>query len=90
LIPPSLIAQLHRDRTISISVKVVPKSSRNEIVGFLADGTLKIKVTAAPEKGKANAAVCAFLAAEFGVSRKNVRIVRGETSPAKQVCISLD
>ena len=48
---------------------------------------MKVKVTAAPEKGKANAEVCELLAREFGVSRRSVEIVRGETSPVKQVVI---
>ncbi|MGI9178416.1 MAG: DUF167 domain-containing protein, partial [Pirellulales bacterium] len=39
-----------------LRVKIVPGSSRNEIVGWLGDA-LKIKVTAPPEKGKANDAV---------------------------------
>jgi uncharacterized protein (TIGR00251 family) len=68
-------------------VKVIPKSSRNEIVGILADGTLKIKVTAAPEKGKANSAVCEFLAEFFGVAKRYVEITRGETSHNKQVTV---
>ena len=68
-------------------MKVVPKSSRNEIVGLQPDGSLKVKVTAAPEKGKANAAICAFLADEFGVPKRNVEIVRGETSSVKHVKI---
>jgi uncharacterized protein len=47
---------------LDITVKVIPKSSRTELVGRLADGTWRIKVAAAPEKGKANKALCAFLA----------------------------
>jgi uncharacterized protein (TIGR00251 family) len=83
----ALKAELAERGQIALTLKVVPKSSRNEIVGFLADGSLKVKVTAAPEKGKANAEVCELLAREFGVSRRSVEIVRGETSPVKQVVI---
>jgi uncharacterized protein len=54
-------------------------------VGLLEDGTLKVKITAAPEKGKANAAICDYLAGQFGVSRRNVTLLRGETSHTKQV-----
>lgn len=70
---------------MELRVKVVPKSSRNEIVGPMADGTLKVKIAAAPEKGKANAELCAFLAKHFGVPKSAVTIVTGETSTLKRV-----
>lgn len=78
----------HRPRPLRLSVKVVPKSSRNEIVEVQADGTWRIKVAAAPEKGKANAELCEFLAKEFGVARSKVEVVTGHASPRKQVIIS--
>ena len=75
-------------RPLRLSVKVVPKSSRNEIVEVQTDGTWRIKVAAAPEKGKANAELCDFLAKEFGVARSKVEVVTGHTSQRKQVVIS--
>jgi hypothetical protein len=77
-----------RPRPLRLSVKVVPKSARNEIVEQLADGTLRIKVAAAPEKGRANAELCDFLAAEFGVAKSKVEVVAGHGSQRKQVVIS--
>jgi len=73
---------------VDITVKVVPKSSRTELAGQLADGTWKVKVAAPPEKGKANRELCAFLADHFGVARSRVRIVSGETSHLKRVRIA--
>jgi uncharacterized protein len=84
-----LRATLNRDKKLTLSLKVIPKASRNEIVGFLEDGTMKLKIHALPEKGKANAEICEFLAGEFGVSKRNVEVVRGETSAHKQVLILL-
>jgi uncharacterized protein (TIGR00251 family) len=89
VIPPLLLARLQRDRRITLNLKIIPKSSRNEVVGLLEDGSLKVRITAAPEKGKANAAICTFLASEFGVAKRNVQIVRGETSPLKQIVVAL-
>jgi uncharacterized protein len=74
-------------RPLRLSVKVVPKSARNEIVEQQADGTLRIKVAAAPEKGKANAELCDFLAREFSVARSRVEVVSGHTSQRKHVVI---
>ena len=70
-----------------LRVKVIPKSSRDEIVGMLDDGTWKIKVTAVPERGKANAAVCELLARHFDVPKSRVAVVSGHTSHLKQVQI---
>ena len=72
---------------IEIRVKVIPKSSKTELSGQLPDGTWKVKVAAAPEKGKANLALRAFLAGHFGVAQSRVRIVSGETSHLKRIRI---
>jgi uncharacterized protein (TIGR00251 family) len=66
---------------------VVPGSSRNEIVGWLGDA-LKIKVTAPPEKGKANEAVVELLAAALDIATDDVIVVSGHASPAKVVAVS--
>jgi uncharacterized protein (TIGR00251 family) len=82
------LAELKRaPRPMRISVKVIPKSSRTEIVEIQADGTVRIKVAAVPEKGKANAELCAFLAREFGVGRSKVEVVAGHTSARKIVMV---
>jgi uncharacterized protein (TIGR00251 family) len=70
-----------------LHLKVAPKSSRNAVTGWMGD-TLKLSVTVAPEKGKANQAVIDVLAQALDVPRSAIRIVRGETSPAKTVEIS--
>lgn len=72
---------------MDLTIKVIPKSSRTELVGQLPDGTWKVKIAAAPEKGKANKALCAFLADHFGVPQSRVVILSGETSHTKRVRI---
>ena len=74
---------------MTIRVKVTPRSPKNEIAGELADGTLKVRVTAAPEKGQANEQVCAVLAAHYRVPVKAVHILSGHGSPRKLVRIEL-
>ncbi len=70
---------------MDIRVKVIPKSSKTELVGYLPDGTWKIKVAAAPEKGKANRALLEFLAAHLGMPKSRFHIVAGETSQLKRI-----
>lgn len=71
---------------VSFKVKVVPGSSRTTIGGTLG-GMLKVKVAAAAEKGKANAALLDFLAGELAVKRNSIRIVSGQSSPVKEIVI---
>ena len=73
--------------TMTLRVKVVPGSSRSEIAGELANGTLKVRVTAPAEKGRANEALCVLLAQRYGVPRSMVTIVSGHAAPLKIVRI---
>jgi len=69
------------------NVKVVPGSSRDQIVGWLGDA-LKIRVTAPPEKGKANEAVIDLLAEALGISSDDIEVVSGHSSPSKIIAIN--
>jgi uncharacterized protein (TIGR00251 family) len=69
-----------------LSLKVVPGSSRDEVVGWLGD-SLKVKVKAPPEKGRANEAVIALLADRLGVDASSIAVVSGHGSPAKVVAV---
>jgi uncharacterized protein (TIGR00251 family) len=72
---------------VTVRVKVIPRSKKNAVSGVLADGTLKVHVTAPPEKGKANEQVCSVLAAHYRVPVRAVQIVSGHTSPRKLIRI---
>jgi len=72
------------DGGVVFTVKVVPGSSRTVVCGLL-DEMLKIKVSAAPEKGKANKCLLDFLAKQLGVKKNGVKIVSGKTSAIKSV-----
>ncbi len=83
----ALHQRLAAEGVLTLKLKVIPKSPKNELAGRMADGSLKVRVAAAPEKGKANAELCAFLAAEFRVPRKNVEVIAGAASHHKIVKI---
>lgn len=70
-----------------IRVKVIPRSPASGIAGTMTDGTMKIKIAAPAERGKANAELIAFLASHYQVPRSAVTIVSGHTSPLKLVRI---
>ncbi len=70
---------------MDLRVKVIPKSSKTELAAILQDGTWRVKVAAAPEKGKANRALCEFIAEKLGVAKSKVRTVAGETSHVKRI-----
>ena len=72
---------------VRLQIKVVPGAAQTGIAGWLGD-RLKLRVNAAPEKGKANAAVEALIAEALGLHKAAVRIVAGQTSPRKTLEIS--
>lgn len=72
---------------ITFDVRVVPRSSKSEIVG-LHDGALKIRLASPPLNGAANAELIKLLAKSFGVSKGEVEIVSGSTAKSKRVRIS--
>jgi len=74
-------------KPINLKVKVVPGASQSAIVGWLGDA-LKIRISAAPEKGKANDAVLSLLADTLGLPKSALRLVSGHRSPHKVVEIS--
>jgi uncharacterized protein (TIGR00251 family) len=72
---------------IVIAIKVIPKASRNEIVGW-ENSELKVRIAAVPDQGKANEELIAFLAKSFGVSKSNIKLTHGATSRHKRICVS--
>ncbi|MCL5282731.1 MAG: DUF167 domain-containing protein [Planctomycetes bacterium] len=72
---------------VVFTAKIVPGSSRTVVAGVLGD-MIKIRVAAAPEKGKANECLIAYLAQELGVKKNAIEIVSGHTNPVKQVKVA--
>jgi hypothetical protein len=66
----------------TLHIKVIPGSSRNRIAGRLGEA-IKVQVSAAPERGKANDAVINLLSGLLGLQRRQIQIVRGHAQPRK-------
>lgn len=69
-----------------ILLRVYPNAIRNEVIG-LADGVLRVKISAPPVKGKANRELLAFLSQLLGVSQGALTITKGYTSRNKIVAV---
>ena len=71
-----------------IRLKIVPNSSKNEII--LEDEFIKVKVTAQPIENKANKVLIEFLSKQFKIPKTKIQILKGETSKEKTVLLNTD
>lgn len=67
-----------------IRVRLQPRGGRTEVVGE-RDGVIVVRVTAPPVDGRANEALCSFIAKRAGVPKRAVSVVAGERSRDKVV-----
>jgi uncharacterized protein (TIGR00251 family) len=81
-----MIAIQQHARGIVIPVRAHAGARRNAVLGE-RDGALRVAVTAAPEKGKANRAIADLLSRTFGVSKSEIELLSGDTSPQKRFLI---
>ena len=72
-------------RKTRISVRLQPRASRDEILGWNEEGTLRVRVMAPPVGGAANAALVRLLAKRLGVAKSNISLVSGATARNKIV-----
>lgn len=84
--------RLRRDGgALIVAVRLTPKGGRDAVEGWAksADGKeyLKIRVSAPPQDGKANAALIALLAKVLDLPKSSIEIVAGETARLKRIAI---
>jgi uncharacterized protein len=72
---------------VILPVKLTPKSSRDEIIGW-ENGELRVRISAVPEKGQANAHLIKFLSKVFKVPKSRISILQGETSRHKVLLLT--
>ena len=71
-----------------VEVHVITNAKKRELK--LEGHYLKVKITALPKEGKANAALIEFLAGFFGVRKSEVKIVKGEKEKRKLISLPLE
>jgi uncharacterized protein len=74
-------------RGVILTVRAHAGARQNAVVG-VRDGVLRVAVTEAPEKGKANKAIVAVLSKALGISKSAVELVSGTTSTRKRFLIT--
>jgi uncharacterized protein (TIGR00251 family) len=73
---------------VFLDIKVTPNASKSRFAGISGD-RLKIAIAAAPEDGKANAELRAFLAKALGCPKKDITLISGEKSRLKTMALPL-
>ncbi|MDQ3320846.1 MAG: DUF167 domain-containing protein [Acidobacteriota bacterium] len=82
-----MIQFIEKDGALIFNVRVVPRTSKSEIVGE-HDGALKVRIASPPVDGAANAELVKVLAKRFNVAKSAIEILAGQTSKTKQIKIS--
>lgn len=72
---------------VAVAIRVTTRAAKNELVEIQDDGTIKIRIKAAPVDGKANQMIIEFLSDLLDVPKSNVEIVAGLSSKNKLVSI---
>jgi len=71
----------------AIAVRVTTRASKNQIIGALNDGTIKIRVTAAPTEGQANDELVKYLSDVLDIAKSRIEVVAGETGRDKLISV---
>ena len=74
-------------RGAAITVKIIPKANKTEIVGIQDDGTVKIRLMSPPVEGQANEELIRYLAEFLSVRPSDVEIVAGADSRKKLISV---
>ena len=78
-----------KNKEVYLRIKVLPNSVKTEAREILEDETIKINISAVPEKNKANIELMKFLAKEFKVNKDDIKIISGKAERIKLVKIKL-
>ena len=74
--------------SVTLRIRVTPRAPNEEISQIMEDGTIKIRLTAPPVEGKANAALVKFLAEILQVPGGSIKIISGGSSRNKYILVS--
>ena len=84
---PAPYLRSDKSGAVMVDFHVIPNTSRTQADGE-HDGALRVRLHAPPVDGKANLALVAWLADTLGIAKREVSLVRGQTSKRKQLQVS--
>lgn len=74
---------------VILDISVSPNAKRTELVGW-HDGALRVRLSAPPVDGAANAALRKWLSGEIGIPQNQIELLRGASSRRKQWALDAD
>lgn len=77
-----------REDVIELQLRVVPRASKDQIVGVMGGTVLKVRIQAPPVDGKANAYLIKFLSSQWNIPRSGIEILSGTAGRNKHLRIS--
>lgn len=77
-----------KEDCIVLSIRVVPRASKDGIQGLLGNEALKVRIQAPPVEGKANAYLVKYLSKQWNIPRAHIEILAGETGRNKRLRIT--
>ena len=86
-LPQVTYLRLEKTGAVIVDIHVIPNASRTQADGE-HDGALRVRLHAPPVDGKANLALTAWLAVALGLAKRDVELIRGQTSKRKQLRVS--
>jgi hypothetical protein len=84
---PSCLWYRWSGKQLILNLRVVPRSKKDGIAGVHGD-CLRVRIAAPPVDGRANQRLVEFLAREFGVPKREVTLLTGDTGQRKRVSIT--
>ena len=70
-----------------LSLRVIPRAKHNQVIGFMPDGRLKIKIKSPPVDGKANNELIIYLAKLLGIKKGAIELLSGDRTRDKRILL---
>ena len=86
-LPDVSYLRLEKTGAVIVDIHVIPNAAHTQADG-IHDGALRVRLHAPPVDGKANLALIAWLANVLGLPKRDVELIRGQTSKRKQLRVS--